>query len=87
MQASKLKNNKQICKILGSVVQELKKEKKKSILAYESDLPRSVVYAILDVKKDPQLTTFCRLALGLDLKPSELMKIVEDKIDWDKFSN
>ncbi len=87
MQASKLKNNKQICKILGSVVQELKKEKKKSILAYESDLPRSVVYAILDGKKDPQLTTFCRLALGLDLKPSELMKIVEDKIDWDKFSN
>lgn len=51
MQASKLKNNKQICKILGSVVQELKKEKKKSILAYESDLPRSVVYAILDGKK------------------------------------
>lgn len=87
MQASKLKNNKQICKILGSVVQELKKEKKKSILAYESDLPRSVVYAILDGKKDPQLTTFCRLALGLDLKPSELMKIVEDKIDWDKFFN
>ena len=87
MQASKLKNNKQICKILGSVVQELKKEKKKSILAYESDLPRSVVYAILDGKKDPQLTTFCRLALGLDLKPSELMKIVEDKIDWYKFSN
>lgn len=87
MQASKLKNNKQICKILGNVVQELKKEKKKSILAYESDLPRSVVYAILDGKKDPQLTTFCRLALGLDLKPSELMKIVEDKIDWDKFSN
>ena len=87
MQASKLKNNKQIFKILGSVVQELKKEKKKSILAYESDLPRSVVYAILDGKKDPQLTTFCRLALGLDLKPSELMKIVEDKIDWDKFSN
>lgn len=87
MQASKLKNNKQICKILGSVVQELKKEKKKSILAYESDLPRSVVYAILDGKKDPQLTTFCRLALGLDLRPSELMKIVEDKIDWDKFSN
>ena len=87
MQASKLKINKQICKILGSVVQELKKEKKKSILAYESDLPRSVVYAILDGEKDPQLTTFCRLALGLDLKPSELMKIVEDKIDWDKFSN
>ena len=87
MQASKLKNNKQICKILGSVVQELKKEKKKSILAYESDLPRSVVYAILDGEKDPQLTTFCRLALGFDLKPSELMKIVEDKIDWDKFSN
>ena len=85
MQASKLKNNKQICKILGSVVQELKKEKKKSILAYESDLPRSVVYAILDGKKDPQLTTFCRLASGLDMKPSELMKVIEEKIDWENF--
>lgn len=85
MQASKLKKNKELCKYLGLVVQELKGEKRKSILAYESDLPRSVVYSILEGKKDPQLTTFCRLASGLEIKPSELMKMIEEKMDWENF--
>ena len=57
MQASKSKKNEEICKLLGEVVQELKGKKKKSILAYESDLPSRVVYYILVGKKDPQLTT------------------------------
>lgn len=87
MQASKSKKNEEICKLLGEVVQELKGKKKKSILAYESDLPRSVVYYILDGKKDPQLTTLWRLALGLDMRPSELLKIMEDRLEsgWDSF--
>lgn len=85
MQVSKIKKNKEFCKSLGIAVNELKGDKKKSILAYESDLPRSVVYSILDGKKDPQLTTFCRLASGLDMKPSELMKVIEEKIDWENF--
>lgn len=85
MQATKIKKNEEICKLLGKVVQELKGKKKKSILAYESDLPRSVVYYILDGKKDPQLTTFWRLALGLDIRPSELLRIMEDRLEdgWD----
>lgn len=85
MQASKIKKNKEICKLLGQIIQELKGEKKKSILAYESDLPRSVVYYILEGKKDPQLTTLWRLALGLNIRPSELLKILEDRIEggWD----
>ncbi len=87
MQELKLKKNKEICKLLGTVVKELSGEKKKSILAYESDLPRSVLYYILDGKKDPQLTTFWRLALGLDMRPSELLRILEDRIEggWDSF--
>lgn len=85
MQVSKIKKNKEFCKSLGIAVNELKGDKKKSILAYESDLPRSVVYSILDGRKDPQLTTFCRLASGLDMKPSELMKVIEEKIDWENF--
>lgn len=51
MQVSKIKKNKEFCKSLGIAVNELKGDKKKSILAYESDLPRSVVYSILDGKK------------------------------------
>ncbi|MBQ8460735.1 helix-turn-helix transcriptional regulator [bacterium] len=85
MQASKVKKNQEICKILGKVVKELSKDKKKSILAYECDLPRSVVHYIIEGIKDPQLTTFWRLALGLGMRPSELMKILEEKLPdgWD----
>ena len=81
MQGTKSENNKEICKLLGEVVNQLKGKKKKSLLAYESDLPRSVVHYILEGKKDPQLTTFWRLALGLELRPSELLKKIEDRID------
>ena len=85
MQVFKTKKNEQICKLLGEVVQELNVKKKKSILAYESDLPRSVVHYILEGRKDPQLTTFWRLALGLGMRPSELLKIMEDRLEggWD----
>ena len=85
MQESKTKKNEEICKLLGNVVKVQLGKKKKSILAYESDLPRSVVYYILDGKKDPQLTTFWRLALGLGMRPSELLRLLEDQIQdgWD----
>ncbi|MDR1327275.1 MAG: hypothetical protein LBJ74_02575 [Heliobacteriaceae bacterium] len=81
MQLSKSEINKEICKALALVVKELKADKRKSILAYESDLPRSVVHYILNGVKDPQLTTFWRLALGLNIKPSELLRMLEEKID------
>ena len=83
MQASKTEVNEKICKLLGEVINELRGKKRKSLLAYESDVPRSVVHYILEGKKDPQLTTFWRLALGLGMRPSELLKMLEDKIDWD----
>lgn len=85
MQVSKTKKNEEICKLLGVIVKEKLGRKKKSILAYESDLPRSVVYYILEGIKDPQLTTFWRLALGLGMRPSELLKILEDNLEngWD----
>lgn len=83
MQPARIKKNEEICTLLGTVVKELGKEKRKSILAYESDLPRSVLHYIMEGKKDPQLTTFWRLALGLGLRPSELLKILEDRIDGD----
>ena len=80
MQGSKEEINKKICKILGEIVVELKGNKRKTTLAYESDLPRSVLHYIINGVKDPQLTTFIRLANGLNLKPSELLKMIEDKM-------
>lgn len=85
MQEYKIKENEIILKTLGSLVKDLSANKKKSILAYESDVPRSVVHYIMEGRKDPQLTTFFRLAKGLGKKPSEILKIMEDKLqnDWD----
>ncbi len=88
MQPSRTKKNQEICQLLGKTVRELSGKKRKSILAYECDLPRSVVHYIMDGKKDPQLTTFWRLAIGLGVRPSELLKTLEDKIEggWDFFT-
>ena len=83
MQVSKVKQNEKICKLLGSLIKELSQNKKKSILAYESDLPRSVVHYIMEGVKDPQLTTFWRLAVGLEMKPSELLALLEKKVGAD----
>lgn len=83
MQADKENTNKKICKILGEIVSELKGKKRKTTLAYESDIPRSVLHYIMEGIKDPQLTTFMRLAIGLNLKPSELLKMIENKIGDD----
>ena len=44
MQEDKLKKNKQIRETLSLVFNELKGDKKISMIAYECDLPRSVVY-------------------------------------------
>ncbi|MDO5438359.1 MAG: hypothetical protein Q4F80_09200 [bacterium] len=83
MQADKENTNKKICKILGEIVSELKGKKRKTTLAYESDIPRSVLHYIMEGIKDPQLTTFMRLAIGLNLKPSELLKMIENRIGDD----
>lgn len=57
MQDDKLKKNKKVREILSSVFNELKGNKKISEIAYECELPRSVVHYIQQAKKDPQLTT------------------------------
>lgn len=80
MQENKNNKNKKIRESLSLVLKELKKDKKISTIAYESELPRSVVYYINQARKDPQLTTFWRLAEGFNIKPSELLKLVEDKM-------
>ena len=81
MQAGRNEINKKICKAVGETISELKGEKKNAILAYESDIPRSVLIYVLRGVKDPQLTTFMRIASGLNIRPSELLKLIENKIE------
>lgn len=80
MQEEKIKKNKKIYKALSAVFKELKGKKKISEVAYESDLPRSVVHYIQQSVKDPQLTTLWRLAEGFNLRPSEFLKLIEEKL-------
>lgn len=80
MQEDKTKKNKNIYKALSLVVKDLKGTKKISEIAYESDLPRSVIYYIEQAVKDPQLTTFWRLAEGFNMKPSDFLKLIEEKL-------
>lgn len=80
----KRRKNKKILNTLGSVTKGLRGNKKISLIAYESELPRSVIYYIEQATKDPQLTTIWRLAEGLNLKPSEFIKMIEENMpsDW-----
>ncbi len=83
MQPIRMEQNEKICKLLRNLIKELSVNKKKSILAYESDLPRSVVHYSMKGIKGPQLTTFWRLALGFGMRPSELLKMLEGKVGND----
>lgn len=87
MQENKLKQNKKICEVLSLVFNELKGDKKISTIAYECELPRSVVHYIKQAKKDPQLTTLWRLAEGFNMKPSEFLQLLEEKMpaNWTIF--
>ena len=80
MQEDKINKNKKIYKALSDAFKKLKGERKLSTIAYESELPRSVVHYIEQATKDPQLTTLWRLSEGFGLKPSELLKLIEKEL-------
>lgn len=66
--------------ILNSLANQLKllrKDKSQFILASENDISVSIISTIERGLKDPQLTTFFKLAEALNLKPHQLMKLIE----------
>ena len=72
-----------IMRILGESVIRLRGEKSQFILASENDISSSIISTIERGLKDPQLTTFFKIAEALNLKPSELLLEIENQLPKD----
>ena len=72
-----------IMKILGENVIRLRGEKSQFILASENDISSSIISTIERGLKDPQLTTFFKIAEALNVKPFELLQEIEQKLPKD----
>ncbi len=73
-------------KILNSLAQITKKLRGKQsqfMLASENDISTSIISTVERALKDPQITTFYKLAEALNIKPHKLMKMIEDNLPED----
>lgn len=72
-----------IMKVLGETLVHLRGEKSQFILASENDISCSIISTIERGVKDPQLTTFFKIAEALNMKPSELLRKIEKSLPKD----
>ena len=70
---------KELQKAIAKIVKE---NRKKSITksAYEIGMGKSLWVDLENGIKDPQMSTFWRIAEGLDIKPHILIKMIEDEL-------
>ena len=78
MQIEKWK--KLIMKILGENIQRLRGDKSQFILSSENDISCSIISTVERGLKDPQFTTLFKIAEALNIKTSELVKLVENEL-------
>lgn len=66
----------------NAIAKSVKKFRKKSITksAYEIGMGKSLWADLENGIKDPQLSTLWRIAEGLEIKPHELVKIIEEEL-------
>lgn len=52
--------------------------------AYSIDLSKTTILLAENGSLDPQITTFCKLAEAFNIKPSELLNMIENELpdDW-----
>lgn len=75
--------NKQLLqRILAEIVKELRLKQKKSISlsSAEIGITKSIWADLEKGIKDPQLSTVWRIAEGLEIQPSQLIKLIEEKL-------
>lgn len=72
-----------IMKILGASIVDLRGEKSQFMLASENDISCSIISMIERGLKDLQLTTFFKIAEALNMKPSELLREIENQLPKD----
>ena len=73
------KRKKLIMKILGENIQRLRGDKSQFILSSENDISCSIISTVERGLKDPQFTTLFKFAEALNIKTSELVKLVENE--------
>ena len=78
MQNDKRKNL--IMKTLGKNVKKLRGEKSQFLMASENDISISIISTVERRIKDPQLTTLFKIAEALNIKTSDLIKLVEEQL-------
>lgn len=74
------KRKKLIMKILGENIKRLRGEKSQFILSSENDISCSIISTVERGLKDPQFTTLFKIAEALNIKVSELVKLVENEL-------
>ena len=74
------KRKKLIMKILGENIQRLRGDKSQFILSSENDISCSIISTVERGLKDPQFTTLFKIAEALNIKTSELVKLVENEL-------
>ena len=65
-----------ILKKLAKHARELRGEKSQFIVSSENDISTSILSTIERGMKDPQLTTFIKLAQAYDIKPEKFLEMI-----------
>ena len=79
-------NNKELfLRALADVIKERRGSVSITQLSLESDVSKSILFMIEKANRDPQLSTFFKIAEALYLKPSELVSLLEKRLG-DSFS-
>jgi transcriptional regulator with XRE-family HTH domain len=68
--------------VFGTLLKDLRKKKSISQekLAEKTGLNRIFISLLETGKRNPTLTTICKISQGLDIKASELLKLYEEKV-------
>lgn len=86
MQNKQKKLQKEFIPVLGNIVKSHREQLKKNIymISAEATTPRSTWRDVeFGVSKNINLSTFCKIAEGLDMQPWELLKELCEKLGKD----
>ena len=69
--------------VVGRVIQKYREkcDLSQEVVSGLADIGRTHLSAIERGMRKPTLDTFFKLAVAMDIKPSELMKLIEDEIE------
>ena len=69
--------------VVGEVIQKYRESKglSQEVVSGLADIGRTHLSAIERGVRKPTLDTFFKLSVAMDIKPSELMKLIEEELD------